>query len=96
MKRTPLLRAIYVVMIVLLASMVFVSPVFSAEPVEVDAKRVKEMMDGGQAVVIFPLSSIEFNNLHIEDSIHIPIEQIPAGLPDDKMQSLVFYCLGRT
>lgn len=89
----PLARALVPVLLVLL----FCSPpAFSAEPVEVGADRVREMMDSGQAVAIFPLSPIEFNNLHIEGSINIPIDQIPASLPVDKTQALIFYCLGYT
>lgn len=69
---------------------------FAAEPVEVDAERVKALMDADEAIVIFPLSPIEFNNLHIKGSVNVPIAEIPAGLPADKNQVLVFYCLGNT
>lgn len=69
---------------------------FAAEPVEVDAGRVKALMDADEAIVIFPLSPVEFNNLHIKGSVNVPIAEIPAGLPADKRQPLVFYCLGNT
>lgn len=89
----PLARGLVPVLLVLL----FCSPpAFSAEPVEIGAEQVREMMDSGQATVIFPLSPIEFNNLHIEGSVNIPIDQIPASLPADKTQTLIFYCLGYT
>ena len=71
-------------------------PVFAAGPVEVDAERVKALMDADEALVIFPLSPIEFNNLHIKGSVNIPIDQIPTDLPADLAQPLVFYCLGYT
>ena len=73
-----------------------VSTACSAEPVEVSAQQVKEMMETGTPAVIFPLSKIEFNNMHIEGSTHIPIEDIPDALPADKTIDLIFYCLGRT
>ena len=81
------------IILVLLAS---ISTAFSAEPVEVNAHQVKEMMEKGDPAVIFPLSKIEFNNMHIEGSLHIPIEEIPAALPADKTREMIFYCLGRT
>jgi len=96
MKRAAFVPLVRLLLTEILFVLVFALPAIAAEPVEVDAKRVKEMMDSDQAVVIFPLSSVEFNNLHIEGSINLPIEQLPAGLPDDKMKALVFYCLGRT
>lgn len=96
MKATSWLRTTCMVLVALLAGLVSVGSVAAADPVEIDAKRVREMMDGGQTVVIFPLSPVEFNNLHIVDSINIPMVRIPADLPADKNQAMVFYCLGRT
>ena len=61
---------------------------------EVDAKAVKEMMDGGDTLVVFPLSPIEYDNLHIEDSVNIPLDLLAAELPHNKTKKLVFYCLG--
>lgn len=68
---------------------------FAAEPVEVDAEQVKALMDTNEATVIFPLSPVEFNNLHIKGSINVPMAEIPAALPA-KPRPLVFYCLGNT
>lgn len=96
MRNAPFVPLVRLLLTGTLLVLVFVLPAVAADPVEIDAKRVKAMMDSGEAVVIFPLSTIEFNNLHIEGSINIPIEQLPVGLPDDKMKALVFYCLGRT
>jgi hypothetical protein len=92
-KATIYLQSILLIVFVLLTG---ISTAFSAEPVEVTAQEVKEMMDQGNPMVIFPLSKIEFNNMHIEGSTHIPIEQVPAALPADKTMDLIFYCLGRT
>ena len=87
------LQSTLVIIIMLLFS---ITSAFGAEPVEVNAQQVKEMMEKGGPAVIFPLSKIEFNNMHIEGSINIPIEEIPAALPADKTREMIFYCLGRT
>lgn len=96
MKRTLWLHTICSVAIVLLVGLIFASPAVSADPVEVSADQVKAMIDGDKATVIFPLSLIEFNNLHIQGSVNVPIAEIPADLPADKTRALVFYCLGFT
>ena len=96
MKCTSIRSGACVIMLGLLFALIWVCPVLSAEPVEVTAGQVKEMMDANQAFVVFPLSPIEYNNLHIEGSVNVPIAEFPAGLPADKNQALVFYCLGRT
>lgn len=64
------------------------------EYVEVDAIAVKKMMESDNVLVVFPLSPIEFDNLHIEDSVNIQMEELQAKLPNDKSRKLVFYCLG--
>lgn len=61
---------------------------------EIDAAGVRALMEQGGVEVIFPLSPIEFDNLHIEGSINIPLEKLASRLPEDKSQPLVFYCLG--
>ncbi|SDM44304.1 hypothetical protein SAMN05660860_02531 [Geoalkalibacter ferrihydriticus] len=68
----------------------------SEDPPEINAADLKALMDKGEAKVIFPLSLIEFNSLHIAGSVHIELGNIPDQLPADKNQTLVFYCLGRT
>lgn len=74
----------------------FVVPIADAAVREIDAVQLKKMMDARSVQVIFPLSRIEFNDLHIPDSIHLPMEKIPEQLPADKDQNLAFYCLGRS
>lgn len=96
MKHASALFTTRILLLALLVLLAFSCPVFSAEPVNVDAAQVKKMMDDNSAFVVFPLSAIEYNNLHIEGSVNIPIELLPARLPDDKKYSLVFYCLGGT
>ncbi len=71
-------------------------PSVAADVVEINAQQLKEMMDTSDVLVIFPLSRIEFNHLHIKGSINIPLEEIQTKLPADKNRRLVFYCLGRT
>lgn len=73
---------------------VAVRPV-SAE-VEINAQQLKYLMETDSILVVFPLSLIEFNHMHIEGSVHIALEDIPARLPADKNKQIAFYCLGRT
>jgi rhodanese-related sulfurtransferase len=61
---------------------------------DVDAKATKEMMEKENALVVFPLSPIEFDNLHIKDSVNIPMDLLAEKLPKDKSQKIIFYCLG--
>lgn len=61
---------------------------------EVDARTVKKMMDSEDTLVVFPLSPIEFNDLHIKGSVNIPMAQLERELPKDKFRKIVFYCLG--
>jgi hypothetical protein len=96
MKFSPSMLVARLFILSLFVFLVCSRPVFSADPIEVKAAQVKEMMDGGAAFVVFPLSTIEYNNLHIEGSVNIPIEELPAGLPEDRKQCLIFYCLGQT
>jgi rhodanese-related sulfurtransferase len=61
---------------------------------DIDAPTLKAMMDKGEALVVFPLSKIEYNNLHIRGSVNIDLENIAKELPADKSRKIVFYCLG--
>ncbi len=61
---------------------------------EVDAKATKDMMDKENALVVFPLSPIEFEDLHIKDSVNIPMDLLADDLPKDKSRKIIFYCLG--
>lgn len=77
--------------LMLLVAMVSVS---HAKIAEVAAPDVKQMMDAGDAVVINPLSAIEFRELAIEGSVNIPSHKLATDLPADKATKLIFYCLG--
>ncbi len=62
---------------------------------EISTDDLKAKMDGGNIIVVNPLSIVEFNNLHITDSVNITIQDLKAKLPADKNKPLAFYCLGR-
>ncbi len=61
---------------------------------EIDAQGVKKLLDAGNALVIFPLTPIEFDHEHIPGSINIPIEFLAGKLPADRKIPVVFYCIG--
>ena len=61
---------------------------------DVDVDKLKTMMDMGDPLVVFPLSSIEYNDLHIAGSVNIPLHKLQEGLPSNKDKTIVFYCLG--
>ena len=82
--------------VALMVHLLLVGPVLSATPGEVTANQVKEMLDNNQALIVFPLSHLEYDSLHIKGSINVPIQHLPADLPADKTQPIVFYCLGFT
>ncbi len=61
---------------------------------EVNADQLKTMMSSGDPLVVFPLSNIEFKDMHISGSVNIPLHKLKEDLPADKNRELVFYCLG--
>jgi len=61
---------------------------------EIDAAGTKSLMENADALVVFPLSPIEFDNRHIEGSVNIVMDMLQYDLPEDKERALVFYCLG--
>jgi rhodanese-related sulfurtransferase len=61
---------------------------------EIDAAGMKALMENADALVVFPLSPIEFDNRHIEGSVNIVMDMLQYDLPEDKERALVFYCLG--
>lgn len=70
-------------------------PVFAAKAYQdIDAADVKAMMDHNDALVVFPLSPIEFEDKHITGSVNMPLESLKNSLPEDKTKAIVFYCLG--
>jgi len=62
---------------------------------ELNAAQLKEMMAQGDVTVVFPLSRIEYNDLHITDPVNIPMQKLHLKLPGDKCRKIAFYCLGR-
>lgn len=62
---------------------------------EISAQELKTKMDAKEIILIYPLSRIEYRNLHIVGDINIPMSRLAENLPADKNQPLAFYCLGR-
>ena len=61
---------------------------------DIDAPGVKALMEKGEALVVFPLSPMEFDHEHIKGSVNITPEMMEYELPADKTKPLIFYCLG--
>jgi rhodanese-related sulfurtransferase len=61
---------------------------------EINAAGVKKFMDKGDALVVFPLSPIEFAHKHIKGSVNIIPAMMEYELPTNKGKTVIFYCLG--
>lgn len=71
------------------------TPAFTTTYQEIDTKLLKAMLDNNKHVLlVFPLSRIEYNDLHIAGSVNIPLDALKNKLPADRSRPLVFYCLG--
>lgn len=71
------------------------APLRAATYQEIDTLLLKAMRDKDKNILlVFPLSKIEYNDLHIAGSVHIPLEDLKKKLPADHNRPLVFYCLG--
>jgi len=90
------MRKLLLVLLVGVVSVLMTSGVaFAAKKYqEVDAAEVKRLMEQEDALVVFPLSPIEFNDKHIKGSVNIIMVMLEYELPEDKEKKLVFYCLG--
>lgn len=81
-----------------IVAMLFLSlstPLLAAPYQEIDTQLLKAMLDKDKNILlVFPLSKIEYNDLHIAGSVFIPLEDLKKKLPDDRTRPLVFYCLG--
>lgn len=83
---------------VLLALCLFLaaaSAVGAADWTEISAQELKAKMDANRITLIYPLSRIEYRNLHIVGDVNIPMSSLADKLPDDKNNPIAFYCLGR-
>ena len=58
---------------------------------DIDATGVKALMDKGEALVVFPLSPMEFDHKHIKGSVNIIPAMMEYELPADKSKPLIFY-----
>ncbi len=61
---------------------------------DIDASGVKTLMEEEGALIVFPLSPMEFAHKHIEGSVNIIPTMMGSKLPADKFRPVVFYCLG--
>jgi len=62
----------------------------------VSAKQAKELIDNSNAVVLDVRSNYEYSSGHLDNAIHIPVNQIGARideLKDFKESNVVVYCL---
>jgi rhodanese-related sulfurtransferase len=85
-------------LIILSLSLVVVSAEAESEKFkEISAPEVKNMIEGGRAVVVHVLSETEYEMQHIPGSINIPVIDMETtnALPRDKTTRLVFYCMGK-
>ena len=60
---------------------------------EIDALGVKELMDKEDALVVFPLSPMEFDNKHIKGSVNIIPKKMEYELPADNSRREPFITL---
>lgn len=76
-------------------ALVFGGQAFADGYQEIGTAQVKALMAKDKNIlVVFPLSKIEYDNLHIAGAVHIPIEELEKKLPADHSQPLIFYCIG--
>jgi len=90
----PCQNRIFIVASLLLA---LYAPVLAASYQEIDTLLLKAMLDKDKEkdiLLIYPLSRIEYNDLHIAGSVNIPLDDLQKKLPADHNRPLVFYCLG--
>jgi rhodanese-related sulfurtransferase len=88
-------RAIFFLFTVLLAVLLYCGSAISATGYQdIDAKGVKTLMEQEEALVVFPLSPMEFDHKHIKGSVNIIPKMMEYDLPVDKEKKIVFYCLG--
>jgi rhodanese-related sulfurtransferase len=73
----------------------FCASLLAAPYQEIGTLLLKAMLDKDKSILlIYPLSKIEYNDLHIAGSIFIPLDELKKKLPADHARPLVFYCLG--
>lgn len=95
--KTLFQRAPLPLIILSLSLMVVSAEAKSEKSKEISAPEVKNMIEGGRAVVVHVLSETEYEMQHIPGSINIPVIDMETtnALPRDKTTPLVFYCMGK-
>ncbi len=61
---------------------------------DIDAAGTKALMEHDGALVVFPLSPIEFDNKHIKGSVNIVMDKLESDLPKIKKPILFFTASG--
>ena len=89
------MKKVWITVLVLVLSLVLSGFAMADTWKEIKAEELKKMMDTEDVLVVFPLSKIEFNDMHIPGSVQIPVGMLADKLPADKEKKIVFYCLGR-
>ena len=89
------MKKVWITGLVLVLSLVLSGFAMADTWKEIKAEELKKMMDTEDVLVVFPLSKIEFNDMHIQGSVNIPVGKLEETLPADKEKKVVFYCLGR-
>lgn len=88
----PLTRTVVLIATLLLT---LCTPLLATPYQEIDTQLLKAMLDKDKSILlVYPLSKIEYNDLHIAGSIFIPLDELKKKLPTDHARPLVFYCLG--
>lgn len=76
-------------------ALVFGGPAFANSYSEIDTAAAKALTEKDKNIlIIFPLSKIEYDNVHIAGAVHIPMEELEKKLPADHNKPLIFYCIG--
>jgi hypothetical protein len=89
------MKKIWITALLLVLSLIFSGFAMADTWKEIKADELKKMMNTEDVLVVFPLSKIEFNDMHIPGSVNIPVGMLKEKLPADKEKKIVFYCLGR-
>lgn len=62
---------------------------------EIGTEEVKALMEKEKNVLlVFPLSKIEYDDLHISGAVNIPLTELETRLPADHTAPVIFYCIG--
>jgi len=73
----------------------FATHLLAADYSEIATEEVKRLLERDkEAMLIFPLSRIEYDEKHIPGAVHIPLAEIKNKLPEDRNTRLIVYSRG--